>query len=412
VTGRTRSPYAPGVGRRSVLSATGLVTALIGGVVLGGCDTDHPAPHPAAAEKVRVSWQEATLPTAPGPAGRLAVRDATYCAGQWYVVGAVLRDDGSSRPAAWSSGDARTWRPMATAPTTYHAQRAILKSVACRDGRIAVVGARSGGAHGNPRTTTWYQRPDGTLVDAPATFELFGGPNALSVNRIEAGPRGWLITGTRSSGGAVWVSRDATGFRLVDDDPALSSDADRTTSALDSVPDATGWTVVGREEVSGRIAPEPLAWTSGDGVHWARQPVPAGTDGFADLERVVRQGDPLVAAGIRGRAFGTWERTGSHWRVVDTFGALDRDGTGAPFVSGLATVSSTVLVTVSDGARFRLWSGTDGAAWHEVVTPTDPPSTGDTQMSIVADDGGTVLLLSDDGTSGRVWTADWNTLGR
>jgi hypothetical protein len=400
------------VGRRSVLRAAGLLIALIGGVVLGGCDTDHRAPRPAAAGKVRVTWQEGTLPAPPGPAGRIAVRDAAYCAGHWYVVGAVLRDDGASRPAAWSSRDARSWHPMATAPTTYYAKRAILKSVACRNGRIAVVGARSGGAHGNPRTTTWYQRPDGTLVDAPATFELFGGPKALSVDRIEAGPLGWLITGNRSSGGAVWVSRDATSFRLVDDDPQLSSDSDRTTSALDSTPDSSGWTVVGREEVSGRIAPQPLAWTSPDGIHWLRQPVPAGTDGFADLERVVGQGDRLVAAGIRGPVFGTWVRIGSSWRVADRFGALDPGSTGAPFVSGLATVSDTVLVSVSDRARFRLWSGTQGGAWREVVTPTDPPSTGDTRMSVAADGGSTVLLLSDDGTSGRVWTADWNTLGR
>jgi hypothetical protein len=140
--------------------------------------------------------------------------------------------------------------------------------------------------------------------------------------------------------------------------------------------------------------------------------VPAGTDGFADLERVVGQGDRLVAAGIRGPVFGTWVRIGSSWRVADRFGALDPGSTGAPFVSGLATVSDTVLVSVSDRARFRLWSGTQGGAWREVVTPTDPPSTGDTRMSVAADGGSTVLLLSDDGTSGRVWTADWNTLGR
>ena len=46
-----------------------------------------------------------------------------------------------------------------------------------------------------------------------------------------------------------------------------------------------------------------------------------------------------------------------------------------------------------------------------MATPEDVRSTGDTQLT-VATDGRDLLLLSDDGTSGRVWTAGWNTLDR
>ncbi|MGY2873514.1 hypothetical protein ACVW00_000704 [Marmoricola sp. URHA0025 HA25] len=40
-----------------------------------------------------------------------------------------------------------------------------------------------------------------------------------------------------------------------------------------------------------------------------------------------------------------------------------------------------------------------------------PGSSGDDQLTVAADDR-LVLLVADDGTSGRVWTTGWNTLGR
>jgi hypothetical protein len=396
----TRSPYAPGVSRRSALAV-----ALLIALTASGCDSgDGPA------GDLRPTWHEVSLPLPPGPAGRIAVRDAASCAGSWYVVGAVLGADGASRPAAWTSTDARTWRSVPTDPAEYYAKRAILYSVACRDGRVAAIGAKSGGAHGNPRTSSWYQRADGTLVDLRAAFVLYGGAEAVSVDRIAAGPEGWLIAGNRRSGAAVWSSSDATDFGLIDDDPQLSTDADHETAALDPVHDGTGWTVVGRAQVPHRASPVPLAWTSSDGLRWRRQEVPAGTDGFADLERVVALGDRLVAVGIRGTRFGSWTRTDGTWNADKAFGRLSA-GTGAPFVSGLAvTTNDGILAAASDGSRFHLWARS-GGDWRGVRTPTEPATTGDAQLTVVARDD-TVLLLADNGTSGRMWRADWNTLSR
>jgi hypothetical protein len=388
------------------------VLALALGAGCAGCDD---APHHGDAEPLRVTWREATLPLPPGPPGRIAVRDAAACNGTWYAVGAVVGPTGTTRPAAWTSADGRAWRPLPIAPHAYYARRAVLGSVACRGGQVAAVGARSGGAHGNPRVTTWHQRPDGALVDVRAAFELFGGPNAVSVRRIAANPAGgtatWLIAGNRLSGAAVWVSADATGFRIVEHDPALSSDAVATTAALDQVHDGTGWTVVGRAQTDGHLAPSPLAGTSPDGTDWTRQAVPAGTRGFADLERVVRAGDRLLAAGLRGSAFGTWTRSNGRWHVAEGFGRVVT-GTGEPaFVSGLATSGDKILASVCDGARFRLWGTSGDGRWASVRTPSSPAGTGDTLQTVVADLD-TVLLLSDDGTSGRVWVARWITLGR
>lgn len=406
VTACTRSPYSPSVLRSgvAVLVAAGLLAA-------GACSSSG-ARETSGAGTLHPRWHAATLPLPAGPPGRVAVRDAATCGGRWYVVGAVVGPDGSTRPAAWTSADARTWRSMALHPTDYYSRRAILYSVACRDGGIAAIGARSGGAHGNPRTATWRMRDDGVLQDVTAPFVLFGGEHAVSVNRIAAGPDGWLIAGDRSTGATAWVAgADASGFRIVDHDPALASDRSRTTSALDAVHDDTGWTLVGRAAVTGRIPQVPQAWVSRDGTDWTRQEVPPDTDGFADLERVVRQGTGLLAVGIRDRRFGTWRRNGDHWSATGSFGRLAEGSTGAPFVSGLASTAARAVAAASDGAVFRLWAAGADHAWRPVATPTRPLNNGDDQLTVAAD-ADTVLLLSDDGTSGRVWTTPWNTLDR
>ena len=121
-----------------------------------------------------LSWRAVRLPV---PAGdRALVRGATWCADRWVVVGATADARGSTKPAVWASGDGRQWRTLPLDPDgDFYAARAILTSVGCADGRLAVLGAKSGGAHGNPRTATWRQLPDGTLAAVRAPFELYGG---------------------------------------------------------------------------------------------------------------------------------------------------------------------------------------------------------------------------------------------
>ncbi len=397
----------PGMSRRSVLA----FVVLLAGLLTGACDSDG---RPAVTA-VRPRWHAVALPAPPGAPGRLVVRDASTCDGRWFLVGAVADADGATRPAAWTSADARTWVSMPLDPSSYYARRAILSSVACQGSRVAAVGARSGGAHGNPRVTSWYQRPDGALVDMRAPFELYGGPNAIRVGRIAAGPHGWLIVGDRVSGAAVWTATDASDFTILDHDPALSSDTRTKTSALDQVWDGAQWTVVGLAESAGRVSAAPSAWTSTDGEHWSGQPVPAGTDAFADLELVARDDGDLVALGLRSNRFGVWRRSGSGWKADDTFGAFADQVTTAPQVTGLAVGSGAVVGAVSDGARYRLWSSPGAASgdrrWRPVVAPTDPVATGDTAFTVAADDD-TVLLLSDDGTAAGVWVTPWSAFTR
>ena len=381
------------------------LAAAVAVVLLATACTDSEPETEPTPEPLELAWQEAVLPRHRSLAGRIAVRDATSCAGKWYVVGGVFPADPAEhiRPAAWSSPDGKTWTSLRLDPQGYWAQRAVFSSVACRAGEIAMVGAQSGGAHGNPRVSTWYRRDDRVFTDVVAAFELYGGSRAVNVGRIAARPEGWLIVGARTSGAAVWLSDDATEFRLVDGDPALSSDDRTATLARDGVYDGHGWTVVGSASVTGRLPRVPMAWTSPDGETWQREEVPE-SDGFTDLERVIRDDDGLLAAGLRGDEFGTWQRVDGTWEAFGTFGALDPDRRAAPFVSGLTEAGSHVFASVSDGSDYRLWTSDDGRDWRPVTTPTTPSITGEHLMSVTAS-GSSLLLLADDGETGRVWLA-------
>ncbi|HEX2419648.1 MAG TPA: hypothetical protein VHJ83_16230, partial [Micromonosporaceae bacterium] len=343
-----------------------MLTALLALLVLSGCTTEA-KPTPEGPQ--RVSWQRAELPMPPGPEGRIAVRDAVRCQNEWYVVGGVFGADGESRPAGWRSEDGRTWTSLRFKPRWYWAHRNVVSAVACRDGQVAMVGGKSGGAHGNPRVSTWYPRQDGVFTDVIAAFELYGGPRAVNVGRIAAGDPGWMIVGNRMSGAAVWTSKDATDFSLVDSDPQLASDPTVDTSARDVVYTAGSWTVVGSGLVKGQVAQVPMAWVSADGTTWERQEVRPHGKGYADLQRVAPYRDGVMAAGIDGEAFAVWRRNGTRWRRLGHFGEMDASGSASAFISGLTVAGSGVVAAVSDGARYGLWASPDGNRWREVTVP-------------------------------------------
>jgi hypothetical protein len=368
---------------------------------------------------VSLAWSPVTLPVPPGDPGRIAVRDATVCGGRWYVVGAVFGLDqsasvehgptGETRPAMWTSTDGASWTPMALHPHSYYGRRDVVYAAACRDGRLAAIGARSGGAHGNPRVSTWRELPDGSMDEVAAPFEMYGGPVAVKASRIAAGPPGWLIAGERAAGAAAWVSPDASDFDLVEGAPELASDARGATTGDDAVwfggSASSGglWVIVGGLLPAGRPDRDPAAWTSPDGRTWHRQAVP-GTDGWDELHRVAVAGDGLVALGPRGPAFGEWRFADGAWHDAAQFG--DAGHTGLAGVTSLAVATGGVLAMVSDGANHALWVSTEsGRGWRPVALPVPAPVGAD-RTAAVAAGGDRLLLLVDNGRAGSAWTTE------
>jgi hypothetical protein len=371
-------------------------------VVLLACDTD------ADREPLEPQWHEAALPDPSGPPGRIALRDAVNCGGVWTAVGGVFLAEPSetrdSRPAAWRSSDGVTWTALDVAATTYWGRRAILSTVACASDQVVAVGARSGGAHGYPRVTSFFEK-NGGLDDQRAVFNLYGGDTATNVGPITGADPGWLITGNRVSGPAVWHSTDGRDFVIEEGVPGLADEEGFTALAQAATWDGDHWVVVGGGNERSTLDREPLAWVSPDATSWERHDVP-GTKDFDDLERVIAVEDDLVALGLRGDGFGVWRREAGDWSMGDSFGVLADDPHASPFVSSLVTGDRGLWATTSDGASYALWHSTDGDAWAPVASPAAAPETGGDRILTVAADDETVLLLADEGTGGRLW---WST---
>ncbi len=388
----------------SMRTARWAVPALLPLLVLAACTSDD---EPRARPPIAVPWAEHELPVPPGPGGRTVVRDAVHCGEAWYAVGAVFLDQPTetrdTRPSAWRSGDGATWSPVEVVADTYWGKRAILNSIACSRGRIAVVGARSGGAHGNPRVTTFHLQGD-TLVDVRAVFTQYGGVSASSVGAVSGGPQGWMIAGNRLSGPGVWVTDDPRGFTRVEGEPGLTRDGELVSQAQAAAWAGDGWLLVGAGAVPGELMDrDPLAWTSKDGLTWSRDEMPATRESEDVLRAVLTAEGDVVALGLRGDTFAAWTRDSEGWHESVRFGRLADERTAAPYVASLVRTTSGLLATISTGTEYQLWHSDDGSAWHPVELPDAPATAGDHALSAAEGDG--ILVVADDGSGARVWTA-------
>lgn len=377
----------------------GVAAALVAVLAAAGCGSES-EPDPV----VRPAWSELTLPMPAGASGRFLPRAAAACDGKWYLVGATAGADGATQPAAWVSTDTQTWTSLTIHADSYYGKQNVIYTAGCREGRLAAVGGKVGGAHGNPRVSTWFQQPDGSLTEVKARFELYGGPVAINVSRMAAGPKGWMITGNRYSGAAVWTSADSAKFEILEDAPELSSDDRGETWAADVAVTPDGWLVAGGIILSGRTDRDPMAWRSTDGVTWRRTAVVGETE-YDEFQRAAVSGDGTgYAVGLRGLKFGAWRLEGDQWEARARFGASS--GAGVLSVSGLTVTGEQLVASVSDGAQYALWLSPDGgASWRTVAAPAAMPWGASQAVSVFAADG-RLLLLADDGQAGRVWRSE------
>ncbi|HEU5109152.1 MAG TPA: hypothetical protein VFT95_11455, partial [Micromonosporaceae bacterium] len=250
---------------------------------------------------------------------------------------------------------------------------------------------------------SWYQLPDGSLDEVIAAFTLYGGPHAVNVARMVAGDDGFLIVGNRSRGAAVWTSPDSAQFAIHEGVPGLASDDGTETWLFDAVATPSGWLAAGGQIRADRIDRDPLAWTSPDGLRWTREDVPQ-TDEYEEFQRVVREpGGDAVAVGLRGRTFGAWRRGDDGWAAAARFGAAS--GKGVLMVRGLVATPSGLLAATGDGATHALWHSADGGrSWRTVRLPVPTPTGAGRDVAVAAGPAG-VVLVTDDGRSGRAWLA-------
>lgn len=370
-------------------------------VAVGACTPDTPdtpdEPGPEA-PVLGLDWQEAT-PLPKPPATRAAVRDVAWCGDHWVAVGTVYQRR-QTAPAAWTSPDGTEWSPVRLRPRSYYGRRAVLASVACRGDEAVAVGAKPGGAHGNPRVMTFRPLESGAWAEVEAGAEQYGGPRAVNVGPIAAGPAGWLITGNRTSGPAVWTAASPRRFVLRQEAPGLASNPHHA-HAQDGAWDGTAWVVVGGA-VGNELNGMPQAWRSTDGRRWTPEDVP-DTDDYDELHAVAGADGRVVAVGLHGDRFAGWVREDGEWALGTAFGQHDGGG-AASYVSSVAFDGDGVFATTSDSTALALWYSPDGIDWRPVRIPLSPTATGDHTL-VVAVHGDRVVLAADDAEGARVWAA-------
>ena len=255
-----------------------------------------------------MSWHKIDLP------GAADLRDVADCGGRWWAVGAKA----GGGPAAWTSADGATWQsvPFAPLPASYYGPLQVIKEIACAGDRVAMIGAVPGGAHGNPRSSSW-RLDGGRMVENAAPFGTFSGQTAVDVGIMAAGPAGFAIAGNRLSGAAAWLSpASAQVFTLFENTPGLAG----KTVARDAValPDGR-WAIVGGAMGQSVADQQAAVWLTTDGKTWTRDDPPAAS-GFNEIQRAIRVGDDVLAAGVRGTQFGLWRRHDGRWTAGATFG--------------------------------------------------------------------------------------------
>ena len=251
-----RRAYAAPMLRRTARTAATLLAAAL---VAAGC-TAAPA------------WHRVEVPAGFRPASLAPAGDGLFAGGQSGGTPALVRVDGLRAGAA-----------VDLDPREPAASDADLIWITADGDDLFAVGRWFGGAHSNPRLTTW----DGTassnlLTSRPQEFFTFGGHDAGNLLGIEVVSGRAVIFGLRSgtSGieGVVWTRAGRTWTKHVQLDPSLVSSPDRVVSftAFDRLGDRL---VVAGDELglAGGLNQQPSVWVGPPTGPWTQAllPVPA-----------------------------------------------------------------------------------------------------------------------------------------
>jgi hypothetical protein len=137
----------------------------------------------------------------------------------------------------------------------------------------------------------------------------------------------------------------------------------------------------------------------------ASEPVAsAPTDRYEVIQRVIGYGQSLVAAGVDGDRFGAWVSGADGWRLAGRFGTLAEGAIQE--IRGMAAAGGALWAAGTDGSAFGLWNSPDGGStWRQAQTPLGLAAGGADHTMTVAAVGSDLLLLADDGQTGRAWLA-------
>jgi len=342
---------------------------------------------PGSSEPSRVPSRE-RLAWTPIPLGRSALPRTLTRSGDAVLVAGERSERGGYAPAAWVLRGG-TASGLELRPRSAYAFTADVVSAAFAGDSVALLGRRSGGAHGIPRWTIWSGSVSGGVDELPQTFETFGGPASLGLVALATvagqplllgnweqdddrpGPAFWRASGSRwartpAGSGLRTTAREqhlATGLDVLGDRPVVLGHSVPLGSGHPRLVPAV-W-IGDRGGV--RLGPAPVAQaldlscggerclaavrTPGSGVTvWQVRadgraealPVPAEARAATWAQvAVAADGGAAVAFGSAGTSeLGRWDVDRRRWRLATAPEGEVRD---------LAVVGRQVLAIVGDG---------------------------------------------------------------
>ncbi|HEX2273017.1 MAG TPA: hypothetical protein VHG90_03985, partial [Acidimicrobiales bacterium] len=206
------------------------------------------------------------------------------------------------------------------------------------------------------------------------------------------------------------------GLRRVDDRALDVSGIPARVAVLHPATGDAAWLAAGDSpDGGGRVA---TLWRSGEGLSWARVPLPDGSG--AIVRGAARQGELLVLVGDKGEG-GTGRRAAAAWVArgdggpTAVPGALGGGGGTVvvrQVVGGVAGGQGFLALGTVDG-HVALWRSADGSSWSRVERP-EAFGAGSAVAQLVATGSGVVAVGADRGAPAAWWSTDgtvWTRAG-
>ena len=321
------------------------------------------------------NWRRAALPPAAvGQAGAGQLAGVAHGPSGWLAVGgAAVTAAGPAaalRPAVIGSPDGLTWTATGTGATFDGPGRIVTAGVAAGPGGYVIVGTASTG----PRTVAaaWYAPGlTGWRRAADARPGALDGPGNRAMNAVSATGRGFVAVGAAGDRPAAWLSATGRTWTLV----TLALPAGAASAALDYVAANGGVVAAVGTEVTAAGQRRPFAAVSTDaGAQWtpAQLPLPAGGGSAATAAATA-----LTAAGGGFTATGTYGLPGETDVVVWTLAAGSAGGTAwtevTPPGTGLAGPGvQAITALTATGATLTGVGFTATSAPTSATTATEP----------------------------------------
>lgn len=356
------------------------------GVALAGCTSSDSA---GEAPPQPMSWQRLHLPGGLTPVTLTPMGDR-------LLVGA--RVEAAQPEAKLLLLDHGDWTGVPLRPDSYYASRARWRSVVTDGHRIFAFGDAPGGAHSNPRWTTWAGTIDG-VREYPQFFETFGGWGAGGLTGMTLYDGEPLIIGSWSSesvglditewtaDGNDWSRRESTGTALASSKGALN-----VIRAVGQ--DQAGIALAGAvvKLADGEVTLQPALWRRTiSEPEWIRFDLPAVGAGEATGVRC--SGNSCLAAGYVDDRLAVWSVDGGAIERVEELPVVKVARDSVAFVGTTGSGGPAVLAT-SAGHSLVLSRGPEG--WVSTQGPVGTASAwtslaGRTYVVTSTPDGGSAL---------------------